>query len=75
MKLEDYLSSLPSGIMTGDDVQLPERSLREIFRFAGLGRDDIFYHLGCGDGRGISIALEEFKVKKAAGIDIDKKKD
>jgi 16S rRNA A1518/A1519 N6-dimethyltransferase RsmA/KsgA/DIM1 with predicted DNA glycosylase/AP lyase activity len=74
MKLEDYLSSLPNGIISGEDVQLPDRSFRQIFKFANLGRDDIFYHLGCGNGRGVEIALEEFKVKKAIGIDIDRKK-
>lgn len=74
MKLEDYLSSLPNGIISGEDVQLPDRSFRQIFEFANLGRDDVFYHLGCGNGRGIEIALEEFRVKKAIGIDIDRKK-
>jgi len=74
MKLEDYLSSLPSGIISGEDVQLPDRSFRQIFEFANLGRDDVFYHLGCGNGKGIEIALKEFEVKKAIGIDIDRKK-
>ncbi len=74
IKLEDYLSSLPSGIISGEDVQLPDRSFRQIFEFVNLGSDDFFYHLGCGNGRGIKIALEEFRVKKAIGIDIDRKK-
>jgi len=74
MKLEDYLSSLPSNIISGEDVQLPDRSFRQIFEFANLGSDDVFYHLGCGNGRGLAIALEEFRVKKAVGIDIDRKK-
>ena len=74
MKLEDYLSSLPSGIISGEDVQLPDRSFKQIFEFANLGIDDIFYHLGCGNGRGVQIALEEFRVKKVIGIDIDRKK-
>ena len=34
-----------------------------------LNEDDIFYHLGCGSGNGIKIALKEFHVKKAIGID------
>ena len=55
-------------------MQLPENAFREIFRFAELGKDDTFYHLGCGDGKGISIALEEFCVKNATGIDNDEKK-
>lgn len=74
MKLEEYLETLPSSILSGNDVQLPEHSFREIFEFANLSKDDVFYHLGCGDGKGLAIALEEFGVRKAKGIDIDRKK-
>ena len=74
MKIEEYLASLPQSIISGQEVQLPDHSLREIFRFAQLNKDDVFYHLGCGNGRGIAIALEEFCVKKAVGIDNDKEK-
>jgi hypothetical protein len=69
MKIEEYLASLPQSILSGQEVQLPDNAFREIFQFAGLGKDDIFYHLGCGNGKGISIALEEFGVKNAIGID------
>ena len=74
MKLEEYLQTLPSSILSGNDVQLPEHSFREIFEFANLSKDDVFYHLGCGDGKGLAIALEEFGVRKVIGIDIDRKK-
>jgi len=74
MKIEEYLASLPQSILSGQEVQLPDNAFREIFRFAELDKNDIFYHLGCGNGRGVSIALEEFGVKKVVGIDIDKKK-
>ncbi|MCI4432681.1 MAG: class I SAM-dependent methyltransferase [Nitrosopumilus sp.] len=69
MKIEEYLKSLPENIVSGEDVQLPEKSFREIFNFLNLGEDDIFYHLGCGDGKGIELALREYNVKKAVGID------
>lgn len=74
LKIEEYLQSLPKDIMSGEDVQLPEHSIREIFEFCQLENNDIFYHMGCGDGRAIKIALEEFHVKKAVGIDNDEKK-
>lgn len=74
MKIEDYLASLPQSIISGQDVQLPDNAFREIFRFVQLNKDDVFYHLGCGNGKGIAIALEEFCVKKAVGIDNDKEK-
>jgi len=74
MKIEDYLSSLPNSIINGEDVELSDETLREIFRFANLTKNDIFYHLGCGRGNSIIIALEEFMVKKAIGIDNNEEK-
>ena len=69
MKFEEYLETLPKNLLSGEDVQLPEKSLREIFKFSNLGKDDIFFHLGCNNEKGIQIAIDEFKVKKAIGID------
>ncbi len=74
MKLEEYLRSLPENIVSGEDVQLPDKSFKDIFDFVDLGETDVFYHLGCGDGKGIKIALEEYNVKKAVGIDIEESK-
>ena len=74
MKIEEYIKSLPGNIISGDDVQLPDDSFRKIFEFLELDENDIFYHLGCGDGKGIFIARNEFNVKKAVGIDNDTKK-
>ncbi len=71
MKIEEYIASLPQSIISGQDVQLPDHAFKEIFRFATLTKDDVFYHLGCGNGKGIAIALEEYGVKKAVGIDND----
>lgn len=75
MKIEDYLASLPQSIISGQDVQLPDNAFREIFQFVQLNKNDVFYHLGCGNGKGIAIAAEEFGVKKVVGIDNDKEKN
>jgi hypothetical protein len=69
MKIEEYLEKLPNNVLSGEDVQLSDKSFREIFKFVNLSENDIFYHLGCGDEKGIEIAINEFKVKKAVGID------
>ena len=69
MKIEEYLKTLPESILSGQDVQLSEETFREIFKFINLGKNDVFYHLGCGDGVGLVIAKEEFGVKKVIGID------
>jgi len=69
LKFEEYLETLPKNLLNGEDVQLPEKSFREIFKFSSLGKDDIFFHLGCNNEKGVEIAINEFKVKKAIGID------
>jgi len=69
LKFEEYLDTLPKNVLSGEDVQLPEKTFREIFKFAALGKEDTFYHLGCHDEKGIEIANKEFNVKKAVGID------
>ena len=69
MKIEEYLETLPKNLLSGEDVQLPEKSFKDIFKFLNLGKDDIFFHLGCNNEKGIEIAISEFKVKKAIGID------
>jgi len=71
VKIEEYIASLPQSIITGQAVQLPDHAFRDIFRFAALTKEDVFYHLGCGNGRGVAIALEEFGAQKAVGIDND----
>ena len=73
MKIEEYLSTLPQSILSGEEIQIPPDSLREIFRFVNLGENDKFYHLGCGDGTSLLIAKEEFNVKNAIGIDNSEK--
>jgi len=74
MKIEEYLETLPDNLLSGEDVQLHEKSFRDIFKFVELGKDDIFYHLGCVDEIGIKIAIKEFNVKKAIGIDSNSEK-
>ena len=74
MKIEEYIKSLPNDIISGNEVQLPNDSLRKIFEFLNLDESDVFYHLGCGVGEGIKIALQEFHVKNAIGVDNNKEK-
>ncbi len=69
MKIEEFLESLPQNIVSGEDVQLSYKSFMEIFNFVDLWKNDVFYHLGCGDGKGVNIAIEEFNIKKGVGID------
>lgn len=72
MELDEFLSSLPQSVVSGEAVSLPDSVVRKIFKFAKLKRSDVFYHLGCGDGKAVAIAAKEFGVKKTVGIEIDK---
>ena len=73
MKIEEYLSTLPQSILSGEEIQIPPDTIREIFRFTDLGENDIFYHLGCGDGTSLLIARQEFNIKNGIGIDKSEK--
>ena len=72
MKLDEFLSSLPQSVVTGETVSLPDNVIRKIFEFAKLKKSDAFYHLGCGEGSTVAIAAKEFGVKKSVGIEINK---
>jgi predicted RNA methylase len=47
------------------------RRSRLICKFAKIRSKDIVYDLGSGDGRILMIAVNEFKAKKAVGVEID----
>jgi precorrin-6B methylase 2 len=49
---------------------LPE-IVDEMLRLANVGRDDVVYDLGCGDGRLVIAAVKKFGAKRGVGIDID----
>ena len=73
LRTKEFLSSLPQSVLKGEDIQIPDKVVRKLFRFAGLRRSDIFYDLGCGNRSAVSIAAKEFKVKRAVGIEIRRK--
>ena len=62
-----------------DDVHIrwvptPEDIAEEMCKLAKIGKDDIVYDCGCGDGILIITAVKKFGAKKAVGVDIDTKK-
>lgn len=72
MELDEFLSTLPQSIVTGEAVSLPDGVVRKLFKFARLKKSDTFYHLGCGEGNAVAIAAKEFRVKKSVGIEINR---
>ena len=74
MKIEEYFQTLPDQIISGENVDLSTDSLKEILKFAELSDGQKFYHLGCGNGDSLSLAITEFHAENAVGIDNDEKK-
>jgi len=52
-------------------VPTPVNVVRRMLDLAGVGPDDVVYDLGCGDGRILFMAVDEFGVKRAVGYDIN----
>jgi len=46
------------------------RYVRKIMRLARASKGDVFYDLGCGRGRLCVVAVTEFGVRKAVGIEL-----
>ena len=51
-------------------VPTPNDVVAEMLRMANVGKDDIVYDLGCGDGRIVIMAAEKMGAR-AVGIDIN----
>ena len=80
--IHSYDLSRPSGrnysISWGDTpssvapyVPSPLNIVKKMLELAGAGADDVVYDLGCGDGRILFTAIEEFNVKKAVGYELN----
>lgn len=52
-------------------VPTPHEVVREMLRVAQVGKDDVVYDLGCGDGRIVITAVKDFGAKRGVGVDID----
>ena len=46
--------------------------VRKMLEMAEVGPEDTLYDLGCGDGRILFAAVQEFNAKKAVGFDLTK---
>jgi uncharacterized protein (TIGR03000 family) len=52
-------------------VPTPEEVVEAMCKLGGVGKDDVVFDLGCGDGRIVITAIKEFKAKRGVGVDID----
>ena len=54
----------------GPEDYQSNRHIRKLLRLAGASRDDVFYDLGCGRAQLCVVAVAEFGVRKAVGIEL-----
>jgi SAM-dependent methyltransferase len=54
----------------GPEDYQSNRHIRKLLRLARASRGDVFYDLGCGRGQLCVVAVSEFGVRKAVGIEM-----
>jgi uncharacterized protein (TIGR03000 family) len=52
-------------------VPTPTEIVDAMMKLAGVGKDDVVYDLGCGDGRMVIAAVKKFKARRGVGVDLD----
>lgn len=55
----------------GPEIALTNSTIKRMFNLANIGKNDIFYDLGSGNGNIVRKAVKEKHVKKAHGIEYD----
>ncbi len=58
----------------GDPILFANPLIRKMLKLARTQESDVFYDLGSGWGQNLIVALTEFKVKKAVGIEQDRER-
>jgi SAM-dependent methyltransferase len=56
----------------GPEDYQSNRHIRKLLRLARASKGDVFYDLGCGRGQLCIVAVAEFGVKRAVGIELHK---
>jgi uncharacterized protein (TIGR03000 family) len=52
-------------------VPTPPDVVEAMMKLGNIGKDDVVYDLGCGDGILVVTALKDFKAKRGVGVDLD----
>lgn len=53
----------------GEPILFTNQEIRKMLSLANLGRDDVFYDLGCGWGQNLVVALTEGNTRTVVGIE------
>jgi predicted RNA methylase len=74
LKIDEFISNLPSEVISGQDITIADSVFRNLFKFANLSSQDVFYYIGFGNNnKSLEIAKEEFMARKVIGIDDNEK--
>jgi SAM-dependent methyltransferase len=52
-------------------VPTPQEVVDRMLEMANVGKSDVVYDLGCGDGRLVITAVKKFGARRGVGVDID----
>jgi uncharacterized protein (TIGR03000 family) len=52
-------------------VPTPQEAVNEMLKMAKVGKGDVVWDIGCGDGRFVITAVKDFGAKSGKGFDID----
>jgi uncharacterized protein (TIGR03000 family) len=52
-------------------VPTPEEVVEEMLKLGKVGKGDVVFDLGCGDGRIVVTAVKKFGAQRGVGVDID----
>jgi uncharacterized protein (TIGR03000 family) len=60
----------------GDTIEIiyvptPRKTVDAMMKLAKVGKEDVVYDLGCGDGRIIVTAVKKFNAKRGVGVDLN----
>jgi uncharacterized protein (TIGR03000 family) len=55
-------------------VPTPAKIVAAMMKLGGVGKDDVVYDLGCGDGRIVIAAVRDFHAQHGVGVDLDPKR-
>ena len=65
-----FISNIKSSVAGAPFVPMNSKVVPRLLEFGGLSGDDNFYDLGCGDGRVLVSAANDFHVSMAIGYDL-----
>jgi uncharacterized protein (TIGR03000 family) len=55
-------------------VPTPPKIVAAMMKLGGVGKEDVVYDLGCGDGRLVIAAVRDFGARHGVGVDLDPKR-